>query len=106
MDCVLPQSAGHERNLKADSVQETCAAPRREDRPPPTSTAGDVNCHTPHGSPSTVSSSGRRRSCAWAAKWPHHGHPGDRLFGRIQQRGSCTDCHKEIHGSDRATFKD
>lgn len=101
---------GIEGNLKGDSLEETCAkchtdkmGPFMHEHPPVAD--GCQNCHLPHGSTNErmlkmpiqylcISCHNKEHTSLTTAA------------GTTQatwvQRDRCTDCHREIHGSDRA----
>lgn len=118
MSCVSCHNphGGIDGNLKADSPQELCAkchaekvGPFANEHPPVTDDC--MNCHRPHGSANDkLLKQAPPYLCMNCHKFPHTttsaGFTGVSL-SREEQRGSCMDCHKEIHGSDRkARLKD
>jgi len=111
MSCVSCHNphGGVEGNLKADSLIETCATchaekvgPFANEHPPVTDSCS--NCHNVHGSandrllkmPSQV-------LCMSCHRKEHTGFNTTTTTQAVwAQRERCTDCHREIHGSDRA----
>ena len=105
-------------NLKAETINETCfkchsekAGPYAFEHPP---VADDcVNCHKSHGSQNErLLKQPQPFLCLGCHKWPHQvrsGGAGVRpalTLQHLQQRGRCTDCHFDIHGSDyKSTLK-
>lgn len=127
MSCVSCHNphGGIQGNLKADSNEELCAKCHSEKVGPfafehPPVTDGCMNCHKPHGSQNDrLLNRPQPTLCMQCHKWPHQVRPNAAMGGagtyntpavtltHIQQRSRCTDCHREIHGSDRkASFKD
>ncbi|MBI3565904.1 MAG: DmsE family decaheme c-type cytochrome [Elusimicrobia bacterium] len=119
MECVSCHNphGGIEGNLKADSMEEQCfkchadkAGPFAFEHPPVAD--GCTNCHIPHGSVvDKLLKQPMPYLCMGCHKWPHQvrtaGVNPAITVKIIEQRGRCTDCHREIHGSDRkAAFKD
>ena len=112
MTCVSCHNphGGIDGNLKADSSEELCArchvekaGPFANEHPPVTDSC--LNCHLPHGSANDkLLKQAPPYLCLNCHKFPHtttqSGFTGVSL-SREEQRGSCMDCHKEIHGSDR-----
>lgn len=120
MQCVSCHNphGGPSGNLKEESVEETCfkchsekAGPFAHEHPPVTE--GCAVCHKPHGSVNeALLKQPQPYLCMRCHKWPHvernttGGTNAFRPTG-IVQRQRCTDCHREIHGSDRkGAFKD
>jgi DmsE family decaheme c-type cytochrome len=104
---------GAEGNLAKETLEDTCfqchvnkAGPFAYEHPPVVESC--ATCHKPHGS---VNESLLKQSqptlCMTCHKWPHvqraNGVGALRVSG-LQQRGRCTDCHKDIHGSERHVF--
>ncbi len=120
-DCHNPHG-GDFRNLKAESVTETCAkchaeklGPFLEEHPP---VAEDCTiCHQPHGS---INDKLLKQSepflCLNCHKMPHAdtpaGHPlsppSYPMFatpqGALMQQDRCTNCHFNIHGNDNGSW--
>ncbi|MBI5883671.1 MAG: DmsE family decaheme c-type cytochrome [Elusimicrobia bacterium] len=102
---------GVEGNMRAESVEDTClkchpgkAGPFAREHPPVVENC--MICHKPHGS---VNASMLKQSqpflCLRCHKWPHterttNGASALNVY-KFAERGRCTDCHREIHGSDR-----
>ena len=119
---VLQINGGDFRNLKAESVAETCfqchsekAGPFRQEHPP---VAEDCTiCHTPHGS---INDKLLKQSepylCLSCHKMPHAdtptGHPLSPPSysmlsapkGSLLQHSRCTNCHWNIHGNDNGSW--
>lgn len=123
MECTSCHNphGGIEGNLKADSMEEQCfkchadkAGPFAFEHPPVAD--GCTNCHIPHGSVvDKLLKQPMPYLCMGCHKWPHQVRDTAAqntvrtamTTKIIEQRGRCTDCHREIHGSDRkSTFKD
>ncbi len=115
VSCHNPHG-GIEGNLKADSSEELCArchvekvGPFANEHPPVADSC--LNCHLPHGSANDkLLKQAPPYLCVSCHKFPHtttlNGFTGVSL-SREEQRGSCMDCPKEIHGSDRrSSLKD
>ena len=106
---------GVEANLKADSLEETCfkchadkAGPYAFEHPPVGESC--ANCHKPHGSQNAyLLKQAQPFLCMRCHKWPHVERSNGvnaTSITNLEQRARCTDCHHEIHGSDRhAAFK-
>lgn len=106
---------GVEGNLKTESVEETCfkchaekAGPFAHEHPPVTESC--AICHKPHGSANeALLKQPQPFLCMRCHKWPHTNSTNNAQafdISKIQDRQRCTDCHREIHGSDRhAAFK-
>ena len=118
VSCHNPHS-GIEGNLKADSSEELCfkchgdkAGPFAFEHPPVAD--GCTNCHVAHGSANDkLLKQNQPYLCLSCHRWPHaqsrSGAAGQQTISLnvIQQRARCTDCHNQIHGSDRkAGLKD
>ncbi|OGS01671.1 MAG: hypothetical protein A2V88_10945, partial [Elusimicrobia bacterium RBG_16_66_12] len=118
MSCVSCHNphGGIEGSLKADSSEELCArchaekaGPFANEHPPVSDSC--MNCHLPHGSANDkLLKQAQPYLCLSCHKFPHTTKVGAFTgvsLSREEQRGSCMDCHKEIHGSDRkAALKD
>lgn len=120
MSCVSCHNphGGIEGNLKADSAQELCAkchsekvGPFAYDHPPVSD--GCSNCHVVHGSSAQrLLKQEQPYLCLSCHKFPHQVRSGPVTnvalsLKHIEQRRRCTDCHRDIHGSDsKAAFKD
>jgi len=117
VSCHNPHG-GPNGNLKEESIEETCfkchsekAGPFAHEHPPVAE--GCAVCHKPHGSVNeAMLKQPQPYLCMRCHKWPHvernitGGTNALRPTG-IVQRQRCTDCHREIHGSDRkGAFKD
>lgn len=100
---------GIEGNLKGDSLEETCAkchtdklGPFMHEHPPVAD--GCQNCHLPHGS--TNERMLKMPIQFLCVSCHNKEHTSFTTNGTTQatwvQRDRCTDCHREIHGSDRA----
>ena len=121
MSCVSCHNphGGIEGNLKADSLEELCAKCHSEKVGPfafehPPVADGCQNCHKPHGSQNDrLLTLAQPTLCLSCHKWPHQVRPSTSLGGagtyavpgttltHIRQRSRCSECHREIHGSDR-----
>lgn len=126
MSCVSCHNphGGVSGNLKADSEEELCAKCHSEKVGPfafehPPVSDGCNNCHVVHGSSTQrLLKQDMPYLCLGCHKWPHQSRPSssDALGVTVKpsmtvkallQRGRCTDCHREIHGSDnKSAFKD
>jgi len=119
MSCVSCHNphGGIEGNLKADSLEEACfkchadkAGPYAFEHPPVSD--GCTNCHIPHGSANDkLLKQPQPYLCLSCHRWPHSQNRSasgqSTSMKVIQQRSRCTDCHNQIHGSDRkAGLKD
>ncbi|MDD5302061.1 MAG: DmsE family decaheme c-type cytochrome [Elusimicrobia bacterium] len=120
MTCVSCHNphGGIEGNLKTDSSEELCfkchgdkAGPFAFEHPPVAD--GCTNCHKPHGSANDrLLKQNLPFLCLSCHRLPHaanrSGGAGQQIsLNVIQQRARCTDCHNQIHGSDRkAGLKD
>ncbi|MBI5622359.1 MAG: DmsE family decaheme c-type cytochrome [Elusimicrobia bacterium] len=106
---------GVEGNMKAESVEDTClkchagkAGPFAREHPPVIENC--LICHKPHGSVNiSMLKQAQPFLCLRCHKWPHversNGASAFDTF-KFAERGRCTDCHREVHGSDRnAAFK-
>ncbi|MBI4376168.1 MAG: DmsE family decaheme c-type cytochrome [Elusimicrobia bacterium] len=102
---------GASGNLRAATAEELCfkchaekAGPFTYEHPP---VVEDCSiCHTPHGSLTDKLLKQRMPSlCLNCHKWPHtetaNGQPAFYRTNKFYERGHCTNCHREIHGSDR-----
>ena len=113
-ECHNPHG-GDFRNLKAESVNETCAkchseklGPFLQEHPP---VAEDCTiCHTPHGS---INDKLLKESepflCLSCHKLPHTdstlNKPGfNSPTGAIMSHSRCTNCHFNIHGNDNGSW--
>lgn len=127
ISCHNPHG-GIDGNLKADSMEETCfkchgdkAGPYAYEHPPVAD--GCTNCHKPHGSANDkLLKQNLPYLCLSCHRFEHSQTRGSATglpagvnnagqqgmsMNLIQQRGRCTDCHNQIHGSDRkAGLKD
>lgn len=105
-DCHNPHG-GDFRNLRAESVNETCfkchsekSGPYQFDHPPVTEDC--QNCHRPHGS---INDKLLTQSEPFLCLSCHKNRHGNSI-NNTQQRSRCTTCHFAIHGSDhRSTFR-
>lgn len=105
-DCHNPHG-GDFRNLRAESVNETCfkchsdkSGPYQFEHPPVTENC--QNCHNPHGS---INDKLLKQSEPFLCMACHKNRHMNSLTN-IQQRSRCTTCHFAIHGSDhRSTFR-
>jgi DmsE family decaheme c-type cytochrome len=107
---------GVEGNLKGESLEDTClqchaekGGPFLHEHPPVVESC--AICHKPHGSANdNLLKQPMPFLCLRCHKWPHQNRTGGgnaMSVSIFEQRGRCTDCHREIHGSDRkSTFKD
>lgn len=132
MDCTGCHNphGGPNHNLIAETPNETCykchsekAGPFAHEHPP---VADDcLNCHKPHGSQNDrLLKQPMPFLCLACHKWPHSTRPSAASgvhpaigtaggenepsinLGALELRSRCTDCHREIHGSDfRVDFK-
>lgn len=101
---------GIEKNLKADSLEETCAkchvdkvGPFAFEHPPVAD--GCQNCHMPHGTANErMLKMPIQFLCISCHKKYHNGLNTTTVANTWQQRERCTDCHREIHGSDRSPY--
>lgn len=116
MECVSCHNphGGPMGNLKAETVNETCFKCHAEKGGPFSHEHSPVAencsiCHKPHGSVNdNLLKSPLPYMCLNCHKSDHSIATGGAVTGaRVQQYGSrCTDCHRDIHGSDiRASFK-
>ena len=115
---------GEKGNLNAATVEDTCfkchadkAGPYQFEHPPVVEEC--TICHRPHGSPNnSLLKQDQPFLCLRCHKAPHVAYRGKSpnsslgdghnalSVSVLEQRGRCTDCHREIHGSDRSwTFK-
>ncbi|MFA6028255.1 MAG: DmsE family decaheme c-type cytochrome [Elusimicrobiota bacterium] len=99
---------GIEGNLKADSGEELCAKCHSEKVGPfafphAPIEEGCGSCHVVHGSVNErLLKQQQQYLCVGCHVKVHSQTTKDRILGKSR----CTDCHQEIHGSDRsATFK-
>lgn len=114
MGCVSCHNphGGPSGNLKNESAEETCfqchaekAGPFAHEHPPVTE--GCNTCHKPHGSVNeALLKQPQPYLCMRCHKWPHterNTTGGTNAFkvSKMGERQRCTDCHREIHGSDR-----
>ena len=103
---------GVEGNLAKETVEDTCfkchadkAGPYAFEHPPVIENCG--LCHKPHGSPNDfLLKQPQPFLCQRCHKWPHTnrnatGGTNAMSVDILEKRGRCTDCHREIHGSDR-----
>lgn len=105
-DCHNPHG-GEFRNLRAESVSETCfkchsekSGPFQFEHPPVTENC--ENCHTPHGS---INDKLLKQSEPFLCMTCHKNRHMNSA-NNIKQRSRCTTCHYAIHGSDHAsTFR-
>lgn len=120
MGCVSCHNphGGPMGNLKGESAEETCfkchaekAGPFAHEHPPVVE--GCNTCHKPHGSVNeALLKQPQPYLCMRCHKWPHterNATGGTNAFkaSKMAERQRCTDCHREIHGSDRkAALKD
>lgn len=106
---------GIDGNLKADSQQELCAKCHSEKVGPfafehAPVVDGCSNCHVVHGSSNDKLLTQPQPLICAACHAKVHSQNDATVAGalrRITGKVRCTDCHREIHGSDRRnTFKD
>jgi DmsE family decaheme c-type cytochrome len=112
MTCVSCHNphGGIEGNLKADSVIEQCATCHSEKVGPfanehPPVTDGCNNCHAVHGSANDRLLKMPVQILCMSCHNKNHtsfGTTAATTKAVWEQRERCTDCHREIHGSDRA----
>jgi len=103
-------------NLRGETVEDTCfkchadkAGPFMHEHPPVVEEC--TTCHKPHGSANaTLLKQGEPMLCLRCHKWPHTESTNNVSAMKtktFEQRSRCTDCHNQIHGSDRkAGLKD
>ncbi len=112
MTCVSCHNphGGIEGNLKADSVEEQCGkchsdklGPFANEHPPVADGCG--NCHAPHGSSNErLLKQPIQMLCISCHRSAHGGSGPTSTQASTFKRERCTDCHKDIHGSDRSPF--
>lgn len=112
MTCVSCHNphGGIEGNLKADSVQEQCAkchsdkvGPFANEHPPVADSCS--NCHAVHGSANErLMKQPIQMLCISCHRSAHGGAGPTTTQANTFKRERCTDCHKDIHGSDRSPF--
>lgn len=111
MDCTSCHNphGGEFGNLKAESAEELCfkchaekAGPFVHEHPP---VVEDCSiCHKPHGSANdNLLKQNQPFLCMTCHKWPHQKSTGAAWVGAINEYGRCTNCHRDIHGSDRGS---
>ena len=104
---------GEKGNLNAATVEETCfkchadkAGPYQFEHPPVVEEC--TICHRPHGSPNnSLLKQDQPFLCLRCHKAPHVATRTAAAVNAVsvsvlEQRARCTDCHREIHGSDRS----
>jgi DmsE family decaheme c-type cytochrome len=104
-DCHNPHGTVTEKQLKADTIKETCTNCHAEKEGPfiyeHAENAEDCRtCHNPHGS---VSNNLLTVQLPFLCLQCHGGHrtdSGDDEVTRSDTWTRCTDCHSQIHGTD------
>jgi DmsE family decaheme c-type cytochrome len=109
---------GEKGNMNGVTVADTCfkchadkAGPYPFEHPPVVEDC--MICHRPHGSPNeSLLKQSQPFLCIRCHKAPHVNRTGSGLAGQangralsvnvFEQRDRCTDCHREIHGSNRS----
>lgn len=109
VSCHNPHG-GIEGNLKADSLEEQCATCHSEKIGPfanehPPVADGCNNCHAVHGSTNDrLLKMPVQVLCMSCHRKQHSGFTAATAVGTWTQRERCTDCHREIHGSNRDPY--
>jgi DmsE family decaheme c-type cytochrome len=114
MSCVSCHNphGGIEGNLKADSGEELCAKCHSEKVGPfayehPPVADGCTNCHKPHGSANnSLLKQAPQTLCLGCHRREHSGvvNTTGVLVNALTLRSRCTNCHREIHGSNRDPY--
>ncbi|HUJ18441.1 MAG TPA: DmsE family decaheme c-type cytochrome [Nitrospirota bacterium] len=104
-DCHDPHGGSGEKNLRRDTVKDTCTQCHAEKAGPFVYEHADLNddcrtCHLPHGSVNNNLLTAREPFLCLQC---HPTHPISGATTAEQKRAyytRCTDCHSQIHGTD------